>query len=58
MPLHRTIEKDKALLLAAVKHGQVPQGQDLWNAMIQAVGDGATERAVRYSKFVLILVTA
>jgi hypothetical protein len=49
MPFAWTPESERTLLLVAVSQGSVQPGATLWNAMIQALGDGVTDRSVRYS---------
>ena len=48
MPFAWTPEDERVLLLVAISQGNVQPGATLWNAMIQALGDGVTDRAVRY----------
>ncbi len=48
MPFTWSLETERTLLLVAVSQGNVQPGSALWNAMIQALGDGVTDRAVRY----------
>ena len=48
MPFSWTPENERTLLLVAISQGNVQPGAPLWNAMIQALGNGVTDRAVRY----------
>ena len=55
MPFTWTPESERNLLLVAISQGNVQPGQALWNAMIQALGNGVTDRAVRYLGSLLLI---
>jgi hypothetical protein len=48
MPFAWTPESERTLLLVAMSQGSIQPGATLWNAMIQTLGDGVTDRSVRY----------
>jgi hypothetical protein len=48
MPFTWTPETERTLLLVAISQGNVQPGGTLWDAMIQALSNDVTVRAVRY----------
>lgn len=48
MPFAWNSENERTILLVALSQGGVQPGAALWNAMIEALGGGVTDRAVRY----------